>query len=72
MAKKELTLWQYAVIKQPKEDKDGNVVEEGKVVVDPVTVLAADSDQATLLASRAIPEEEIGNLDRLTVAVRPF
>lgn len=68
----ELQIYEYAVILQPKEDKDGEVVEEGKLIVEPTTVLAADETQATLLAGRAIPEEFIDRLDRLTLAVRPF
>jgi hypothetical protein len=68
----ELTIYQYAVILQPKLDKDSNVVEEGELVVPLVTVLAANEKQAQLLAGRAIPEEYLDRIDRLTVAVRPF
>lgn len=67
-----LKLYTYAVILQPKEDKDGTVIEEGKIVVPPTTVLAKDDQQAALLAGRAIPEDQIVNLDRLTLAVSPF
>lgn len=67
-----LRLFQYAVILQPKENKDGDVTEAGKLVVEPTTVLADSDDQAQLLAGRAIPEEYITDLDRLTVVVRPF
>lgn len=67
-----LKLYTYAVILQPKEDKDGTVIEEGKIVVEPTTVLAKDDQQAALLAGRAIPEDQIANLDRLTLAVSPF
>lgn len=68
----QVRLYEYAVILQPKEDKDGVVVEEGKVLVAPQTVLARDDRQAGVLAARAIPEEEIEKLDRITVVVRPF
>jgi len=34
--------------------------------------LAANEKQAQLLAGRAIPEEYLDRIDRLTVAVRPF
>lgn len=67
-----LKLYEYAVILQPKEDKDGEVVEEGKLIVEPKTVLAADDAQASLIAGRAIPDEFMDRLDRLTLAVRPF
>jgi hypothetical protein len=68
----DLKVFEYVVIKQPKLDKDGDVTEEGELVVSLTTVLAEDQAKATLLAGRAIPEGEIKNLDRLTVAVRPF
>ena len=68
----ELKLFEYAVILQPKLDKDGNVTDEGKILVEPTTVLTADMDKATLLAGRAIPDASIDDLDRITVAVRPF
>lgn len=67
-----MKLYEYAVILQPKLDKDGEVVEEGKLVVEPATVLADDESQAQLLAGRAIPEEFMDRLERLTLAVRPF
>lgn len=69
---KQLSLFQYAVILQPKVDKDGEVTDPGQIVVEPVTVLAADAQQATLLAGRAIPVEHMDSLDRLTIAVSPF
>lgn len=65
-------LYEFAVILQPKLDKDGDVVEEGKIVVDPQTILARDEAQAQLIAGRKIPEDQMANLDRLTVVVRPF
>lgn len=68
----DLKLYEYAVILQPKEDKDGDVIEDGKLIVEPTTVLAADDAQASLIAGRAIPEEHMDKLDRLTLAVRPF
>ena len=69
-----MKLYEYAVILDEKEDRDGEVVEEAKVVVDPTAVLARDDAQAQLLAARSIPEEYVtnGKLDRLTVVVRPF
>lgn len=67
-----LRIYQYAVIKQQKLDKDGDVIEEGELIVPITSVLAKDEGQAQLLASRAIPDDEIGNLDRLVVVVTPF
>lgn len=65
-------LFEYAVILQPKTKRDGEVLEEGRVIVEPQTVLAKDAEQATLLAGRAIPDEYMDKLERLTLAVRPF
>lgn len=67
-----LRLFEYAVILQPKEDRDGDIVEQGKVVVEPKTVLCESEEQAQLVAGRSIPEEFISELDRLTLVVRPF
>lgn len=69
-----MQLYEYAVILQPKTDKDGEETEPGHIVVEPTTVLARDEGQAQLLAARAIPEEHTtgGRMDRLQVVVRPF
>ena len=69
-----MQLFEYAVILQPKTDKDGEEIEPGQVVVEPTTVLARDEGQAQLLAARAIPDEHTknGKMDRLQVVVRPF
>lgn len=67
-----LRMFEYAVILQPKEDKDGNLIEQGEVIVNPTSVLAADEKQATLVASRSIPDNKMEELDRLTLVVRPF
>ena len=69
-----MKLYEYAVILDEKVDRDDEIVEEAKVVVEPQAVLARDDAQAQLLAARSIPEEYVSNgkLDRLTVVVRPF
>jgi hypothetical protein len=68
----QVRLFEYAVILQPKEDKDGEEIEPGKLIVDPATILAKDPDQAGMIAARAIPDEYMDKLDRLSVVVRPF
>jgi hypothetical protein len=65
-------LFEYAVFKDEKLDKDGDVVEEAVVIVEPVTVLAKDDQQVGMLAARSIPDEHIADLDRIEVVVRPF
>lgn len=67
-----LHLYEYAVILQPKLDKDGETVDEGKIVVEVKQVLARDPEQAGMVAARAIPDDLMDKLDRLTVVVRPF
>lgn len=68
-----MQLFQYAVIKTEKLDKDGEVTDPAAIVVEPTTILARDQKQAELLAARAIPADVADNdLDRLTVAIRPF
>lgn len=69
-----MKLYEYAVILDEKEDRDGETIEDAQIVVPPTAVLARDDAQAQLLAARAIPAEHIdgGKLDRLTVVVRPF
>lgn len=65
-------LFEFAVIRQPKKSKDGDVKEAAEIVVEPTTVLAKDMEQATLMAGRAIPEERMAEIERLTLVVRPF
>ena len=66
-----MKLYQYAVIYIPKKkEKEGE--KEPKLLVPITSVLASDDAQATILASRAIPEEYLGELDQIQLAVRPF
>jgi hypothetical protein len=67
-----MKLYEIAVLKNEKTDKDGEVVDAADIVVPITPVLARDDAQAQLLAARAIPADEIDNLDRLVVVVRPF
>ena len=69
-----MKLYEYAVILNEKRNKDDEVAEDARIVVEPTAVVAKDDAQAQLLAARSIPEEFIDSkkLDRLTVVVRPF
>jgi hypothetical protein len=69
-----MRLYEFAVVREEKEDRDGEIVQEAKIVVEPQAILARDDAQAQILAARSIPEDEIasGSLDRLTVVLRPF
>jgi hypothetical protein len=64
-------LYEYAIIRQEKKGKDGNVSEKAKLL-ERGEVLASSPENATLLAGRAIPETELEHLERITLAVRPF
>lgn len=67
-----MKLFEYAVFKDEKLDKDGEVVDAAKVIVSPTTVLAKDEKQVGLRAAKAIPDEYLDDLDRVQVVVRPF
>ena len=68
---KQLKLFEWAIVLQPKYDKDGEKTEEGKLIERGET-LAIDQEQATLVAGRKIPEELMDKLERVTLVVRPF
>lgn len=65
-------LFEYAVIKAEKRDKDDEVIEEAVLLVPPTHVLAEDDAQVGITAARAIPEEHTADLGRIQVVVRPF
>lgn len=69
-----MKLYEYAVILDEKRNKDDDITEDSRIVVEPTSVLAKDDAQAQLLAARSIPDEFVknGKLDRLVVVVRPF
>lgn len=69
-----MPLFEYAIIVNEKRDKDNNIVEDAKIAVGVTPVVARDIQQATMLASRQIPEAytSADALDRVVVAVRPF
>jgi hypothetical protein len=55
--------------KRAKKDEE----EEGRTrELDQALLLAADQNQALLLAARRIPEEHLADLDRVEVLIRPF
>lgn len=67
-----MKLFEYSVIKQALLDRDDVVTDPAAVLVTPTTVLANDLAEATTYASRAIPEEEMGNIERIEILVRSF
>jgi hypothetical protein len=67
-----MQLFEYAIWKDRKVDKDGDEVEAALVLVSPTVVLADNDKQVGIKAARDIPEEHMGDLDRIQVVVRPF
>lgn len=65
-------LFEYAVFKDEKVDKDGNVVDPATILVTPTTITAKDDKQVGMMAARAIGEEHMDDLDRIQIVVRPF
>lgn len=66
-----MRLYEYAVILDEERDKHDKVVEKAELL-DRGEFLAADESQAQILAARRIPEERLEQLERITLAVRPF
>jgi hypothetical protein len=67
-----MQLFQYAVFKDEKLDKDGEVVDEAEVLVEPTTILGRSAEQVSLRAAMEIPAEHKADVDRIKVVVRPF
>jgi hypothetical protein len=65
-------LYEYAVFKDEKRDKDDVVVDPAKVLVEVTPVLAKSDKEVAMRAAKAIPDEEMENIDRIQVLVRPF
>jgi hypothetical protein len=67
-----MQMFEYAVWKDEKRDKDDNVVDEAKVLVEITAVLARSDKEVAMRAARDIPEEEMAHIDRIQVLVRSF
>jgi hypothetical protein len=67
-----MPLFEYAVILEEKRNDKDKIVGAEKLIVPITSIMAKDQGQAQILAARAIPEEHLKDLDRITVAVRPF
>lgn len=65
-------LFEYAVFKDEKLDENGKVVDAAVVLVPPTTVLAKDDKQVGIRAAKAISDDEMDDLDRIQIVVRPF
>ncbi len=67
-----MKLFEYAVFKDEKTNKDGDVVDAAKILVQPVTILAKDEKHVGILAAQSIDASEMDNIERIQVVVRPF
>ena len=65
-------LYQYAIIHHPAPEKTDEKPDPSVVLVEPTFVLARDDQGALIQASRAIPEDFLGVLEEVEIAVRPF
>jgi len=66
-----MQLFEYAIFWAPTEQqkKDGKKAE---ILVGTTTVLTANKEAAQTIASRAIPDSYVDQLDQVTICVRPF
>lgn len=67
-----MKLFEYAVWKDEKRDKDDEVVEKASVLVEPTTVLAESDQHVGMIAARQIDESHMKDVDRINVVIRPF
>ena len=66
-----MKLYEYAILFIGKKNKEGDYTREPELLAFEL-ILAKDDAQATVIANRAIPEGFMSELDRVTIAVRPF
>lgn len=67
-----MQLFEYAVWKDEKRDKDDEVVDKAVVLTEPVTVLAESEQHVGMLAARSLTDEDMKDVDRINVVIRPF
>jgi hypothetical protein len=69
------TLFEYAIIYQPKERTDANgndTTPPAVLLVEPTRILVRDEKEAGIQAARRIPDEYLSKLDEVEIALRPF
>lgn len=71
MAQNRGRIFEYAVIHHPKKKKDEDP-KKSEIVVDVTRVIAASPEEVGILAARQIPEDYLGKLDEVEIAIRPF
>lgn len=67
-----MQLYEYAVWKDEKLDKDGEVVDPGAVLTPPTAILAQNDAHVGMIAARSLSEDDMKDVERITVSIRPF
>ncbi len=67
-----MPLYEYAIIKNEKLDKDGEISDPADIVLKPTLVLAKTNKQVEMIAAKAIPDELMDDLERVEIVIRPF
>jgi hypothetical protein len=67
-----MKLFEYAVWKDEKRDKDDEVVEKAVMLVEPTTILAESEQHVGMIAARGVDEEHMKDVERINVVIRPF
>jgi hypothetical protein len=65
-------LFEYAIYKDEKKDKDGEITDPAAVLVYPVCIMAKDEAQCAMIAARSLTDADMADIDRIQVVVRPF
>jgi len=65
-------LFQYAVLKHPKTNKEGKTEGNTEVLVQPTTILAVDEKTAAIKVAKAIPDNEMENLENIEIVLQSF
>lgn len=62
-------LYEYAIVHNPQFTKEGE--ESASTILIPVTqILASNDREASIVATRAIPDDYVGKIDQVDVLVR--
>ena len=67
-----MQLFEYAVWKDEKRDKDDEVVEQATVLTKPTVILAESESHVGMLAARSLKDADMKDIERINVVIRPF
>jgi len=67
------TIYEYAILFHPKsKDNEENNAAKSELLGDVTRVVATSEQEVAILASREIPEQYLGKLEQVEIAIRPF